>query len=100
MNSQLFATFCDDHFDRDVSNMLIYLNIRSNGFDFNEADEKDRSMKDGFEQRMTKIWQEVRESGKSKSESRDELDAKLDMRSMQMSSGNNEDSLAKVMDEI
>ena len=100
MNSQLFATFCDDHFDRDVSNMLIYLNIRSNGFDFNEADEKDRSMKDGFEQRMTKIWQEVRESGKSQRETRDELDAKLDMRSMQMSSGNNEDSLAKVMDEI
>ena len=34
MHSQLFATFCDDHYDRDVSNMLIYLNISSNGFDF------------------------------------------------------------------
>ena len=27
MNSQLFATFCDDFFDQDVSNMLIYVNI-------------------------------------------------------------------------
>ena len=99
MNSQLFATFCDDHFDRDVSNMLIYLNIRSNGFNFDEADEKDRSMKDGFEQRMAKIWQEVRESG-APQESRDELDAKLDMRSLQMSSSHNEDSLAKAMDAI
>ena len=99
MNSQLFATFCDDHFDRDVSNMLIYLNIRSNGFNFDEADEKDRSMKDGFEQRMAKIWREVRESGEMQ-ESRDELDSKLHMRSLQRSSTNGEDTLAKAMDQI
>ena len=79
MNSQLFATFCDDHFDRDVSNMLIYLNISSNGFNFDEADEKDRSMKDAFEERMSRIWREVSKSGELQN-SRDELDAKLDMR--------------------
>ena len=99
MNLQLFATFCDNHFDRDVSNMLIYLNIRSNGFNFDEADEKDRSMKDGFEQRMAKIWREVRETGEVQ-ESRDELDSKLHMRSLQRSSTNGEDTLAKAMDQI
>lgn len=62
MNSQLFATFCDDHFDRDVSNMLIYLNISSNGFDFKEADAKDRTMKDAFEERMANIWREIDEA--------------------------------------
>ena len=41
MDSQLFATFCDDFFDKDVSNMLIYLNITNNGFDFEAADEED-----------------------------------------------------------
>ena len=45
MDSQLFATFCDDFFDKDVSNMLIYLNITKNGFDFEAADEEDQSMK-------------------------------------------------------
>ena len=39
MQSQLFATFCDDFFDKDVSNMLIYLNISQNGFDFAAADQ-------------------------------------------------------------
>jgi len=56
MNSQLFATFCDDHFDRDVSNMLIYINISSCGFDFDELDKKDPTMKDAFEARMEKVW--------------------------------------------
>ena len=27
VTSQMFATFCDDYFDKDVSNMLIYMNI-------------------------------------------------------------------------
>ena len=79
--------------------MLIYLNIRSNGFNFDEADEKDRSMKDGFEQRMAKVWREVQESVEEH-KSRDELDARLEMRSLQASSGLNVDTLAKVMDEI
>ena len=43
--------------------MLIYLNISSNGFDFDEVDEKDRSMKDGFEVRMAEIYKQVKESG-------------------------------------
>ena len=59
----MFATFCDDHFDRDVSNMLIYLNISSNGFNFDEQDDKDRSMKEAFEARLRKIFDEVSESG-------------------------------------
>ena len=63
MNSQLFATFCDDHYEMDVSNMLIYLNISSNGFDFNEADEKDSTMKDKFETRMSQIFEEVKRNG-------------------------------------
>lgn len=36
--------------------MLIYLNISSNGFDFDEVDEKDRTMKDAFENRMSTIF--------------------------------------------
>ena len=99
MNSQLFATFCDDHFDRDVSNMLIYLNISSNGFNFAEADEKDRSMKDAYEDRMASIWREVSESGELQ-KSRDELDAKLNMRAMQSSYKSQNDTLAKAMNEI
>lgn len=38
ITSQMFATFVDNYFDKDISNMLIYMNITSNGFDF-EADE-------------------------------------------------------------
>ena len=34
-DSTMFADFCDDYFDKDVSNMHIYLNIASNGFDKN-----------------------------------------------------------------
>ena len=49
MDSQLFATFCDDFFDKDVSNMLVYLNITRNGFDFEAADQEDQKMKQDFE---------------------------------------------------
>ena len=42
--------------------MLIYLNISSNGFNFEESDAKDRTMKDAFEERMANIWREIDES--------------------------------------
>lgn len=34
MDTQLFASFCDDYFEKDVSNFLIYINNSRNGFDF------------------------------------------------------------------
>ena len=45
----MFATFCDDYFDKDVSNMLIYMNINQNGFDFDAADKANPKMKQDFE---------------------------------------------------
>ena len=48
----MFVSFCDDFFDKDVSNMLIYLNISQNGFDFEAADDQDLNMKDAFNDRM------------------------------------------------
>ena len=63
MDSQLFATFCDDLHEKDVSNMLIYVNICSNGFDFEESDRKNPEMKQKFDEYMAKIEQEVRRQG-------------------------------------
>jgi len=63
MRSQLFATFCDDFFDKDVSNMLIYLNIHKNGFDFEAADRIDGKMKKAFEERMVQVERELIEKG-------------------------------------
>ena len=55
----MFVSFCDDFFDKDVSNMLIYLNISQNGFDFEAADDQDLNMKDAFNDRMKKIEKEL-----------------------------------------
>ena len=57
MDSQAFATFCDDFFDKDVSNMLIYLNINKNGFNFAAMDP---ALERQFKQRMEKVTQEVK----------------------------------------
>ena len=55
-DSQLFASFCDDWFDKkDVSNMLVYMHIRGNGFDLEEADRCDPTIKQKFDQRMHEI---------------------------------------------
>ena len=62
MNSQLFASFCDDWFEKDVSNMLIYMNISTNGFNFDDDPEGD-SMKAKFNQRLDEIKQQVMEAG-------------------------------------
>ena len=56
MASQLFASFCDDWFDKtEVSNMLVYMNISRTGFDMDEADKDDPTMKLKFEERMSEI---------------------------------------------
>ena len=54
MDSQLFASFCDDYLDKDVSNMLIYLNISRNGFDFDDWG-GDTTMKAEYEKRMRDV---------------------------------------------
>ena len=59
MNSQMFASFCDDFFDKDVSNMLIYLNITKNGRDFDACDLQDSKIKDAFERRLKNTEQEL-----------------------------------------
>ena len=59
MNSQMFASFCDDFFDKDVSNMLIYLNITKNGRDFDACDFQDSKIKDAFERRLKNTEQEL-----------------------------------------
>lgn len=48
ITSQMFATFVDTYFEKDISNMLIYMNIKGDGFDF-DADEK---LRDIFNKRM------------------------------------------------
>ena len=63
MNSQLFASFCDDFFDKDVSNMLIYLNITKNGVDFDAFDLQNSKIKNAFEERMREVEQELLKQG-------------------------------------
>lgn len=53
MNSQLFASFCDDWFDKDVSNMLIYMNISSNGFIFEDGDP---AIEEKYEERLKQVY--------------------------------------------
>ena len=46
MQSQLFASFCDDWFEkRECSNMLVYMNISRSGFNMEEVDNADVNMK-------------------------------------------------------
>ena len=60
MQSQLFASFCDDWFDKtEVSNMLVYMNISRNGFNLEEMDNENVAMTEKFEKRLDEVTQNL-----------------------------------------
>lgn len=59
VNSQCFASFCDDYFENYVSNVLIYTNISGIGIGMDEIDQKDKEVNRKFQLKMKQLAEDL-----------------------------------------